>query len=1053
MKSLTAGLLNLRSKKGEEAATGLFSVLRDQPVAVVAIIGERRSGKSLLANALAREGLFPLEAKTYGLLLASGAIPFDELSDPYGVPPPSEKLGVLFAEHGSDLLPRPEHVLGLARTARALIVNAFATDAKTFLSRWCAFVPTLATLLQERNISQAGDLYLVVRDWDDRMKTDDFLTEVWQYEVMPNEEGTQEELRNAIRFHASQLFRSVQIFFLPPAAKPAQLQFAKALKSNALAPNFVALLEDFASTLWTCTREPTSVGEVTGRHLAAATQDGALARETAESLERKQLKATSCVHEAQAKANYDRHVVHLEELFDHHLTVVRNPETLPAELDALVEEAVTRLRSVLHVSTPSEYVKRLVEDLRAHGPPLKEKRLSANLAKLEQSSATLLRLLIDEVDRAWQQLELPQTKAALRKQMQTRLNETLERLIHQQGLGGALTVELRATLAERAEQECTRATEALMVRNEAAAESLLEREAETVCAQASLRFRELQWQSRDHPYTNRELIALISQWTDDAVQASQRRISRRLDENRAETFAQRLTREIRNLSSPCVLANLENANSKIAQELEDALDYYRHQVLRPQIQACIVNVAAQTRELRALDRLGGEEVPRLPQPRDFTAPFYAPHFLEKTFLSVLLEKADFICSVSEVRASPTSPESRLPPGVPYVDRPATPAQEMMRSLLEERAQGGNLPVESLTEIRVLSADMIDKVWASLKQFVEEDTADLIRRTRQRDELWRKLMRPPAADHFQKLYQEKLNMIGNAPNNRDEVRSPERIERGRPELGNSERDVGELVPVRSARGYSARALSARGHSLPELAAANVRQEDRGPQQNGEGVVASEYRQELDGEVSKLRDLINQQQNALVRQKDALGQATEALEMVRQDRHAALQSVQQEAAKLVQEAQKEARAVAFDEAQKQLSEERSRIEEMVKERIAEERTKNNARIGQIASNSEDAQQELLNDPAVRQKLLELASQQFGIPQSELRADAGKPPLDPRVPLLQVPPLFNDGSREPSGRKVSRGSSRDRSSKRPPEKGLQAAARRANTRTCARCKQAFL
>ena len=134
-----------------------------------------------------------------------------------------------------------------------------------------------------------------------------------------------------------------------------------------------------------------------------------------------------------------------------------------------------------------------------------------------------------------------------------------------------------------------------MVRNEAAAETLLEREAETVCAQASLRFRELQWQSRDHPYTNRELIALISQWTDDAVQASQRRISRRLDENRAETFAQRLTREVRNLSSPCVLANLENANSKIAQELEDALDYYRHQVLRPQIQACIVNVAAQTR--------------------------------------------------------------------------------------------------------------------------------------------------------------------------------------------------------------------------------------------------------------------------------------------------------------------------------------------------------------------------------------------------------------------------------------------------------------------------
>ena len=45
------------------------------------------------------------------------------------------------------------------------------------------------------------------------------------------------------------LLRSVQIFFLPPAARPAQLQMAKALKSNALAPQFVALLEDFVPLL------------------------------------------------------------------------------------------------------------------------------------------------------------------------------------------------------------------------------------------------------------------------------------------------------------------------------------------------------------------------------------------------------------------------------------------------------------------------------------------------------------------------------------------------------------------------------------------------------------------------------------------------------------------------------------------------------------------------------------------------------------------------------------------------------------------------------------
>jgi hypothetical protein len=166
-------------------------------------------------------------------------------------------------------------------------------------------------------------------------------------------------------------------------------------------------------------------------------------------------------------------------------------------------------------------------------------------------------------------------------------------------------------------------------------------------------------------------------------------------------------------------------------------------------------------------------------------------------------------------------------------------------------------------------------------------------------------------------------------------------------------------------------------------------------------------------------------------------------------------------MVGEAQKEARAAALEEAQKQLQEERTRIEEMVKERIAEERAKNNARATQIASNSDAAQEELLNDPAVRQKLLELASQQFGLPLSELKG-AGKPPLDPRVPLLPgLPPLERpggeQGSREHSGRKFSRGSSRDGSSKNRSSQNRPAGSLgqkvRANTRTCARCKQAFL
>merc|ERR1719163_2598739 len=53
--------------------------------------------------------------------------------------------------------------------------------------------------------------------------------------------------------------------------------------------------------------------------------------------------------------------------------------------------------------------------------------------------------------------------------------------------------------------------------------------------------------------------------------------------------------------------------------------------------------------------------------------------------------------------------------------------------------GAEVP-ESLSQFKVLSVEIIDRIWASLKQMVEEDTADLVRRQRQRDEKWRLLMK-------------------------------------------------------------------------------------------------------------------------------------------------------------------------------------------------------------------------------------------------------------------------------------------------------------------------
>jgi hypothetical protein len=291
------------------------------------------------------------------------------------------------------------------------------------------------------------------------------------------------------------------------------------------------------------------------------------------------------------------------------------------------------------------------------------------------------------------------------------------------------------------------------------------------------------------------------------------------------------------------------------------------------------------------------------------------------------------------------------------------------------------------------------------------------------------MRPPAAEHFQKLYQEKLSALGRDSKN-PRGSSPERHTRSLPEMApTSQRGV------RSSRGMSD---DHRHFGHPAL-----------PGAPGLGEKREESRRQLGDEVSQLRDLIAQQQSALVRQQDALGQATEALALMRQDRAQTLENVKKEAAKVVEEATSAARTAAMEEAQKRLHEERKGIEAMVKDGIAHERQKHHSRMGQVSSTNEEDHLALLNDPAIRAKLLERAAQ-------EGYTVGGEKP-NVALPLLQVPPLFQDefSSRRPSGRgpaKISRGSSREKIyAKRPRSK--ESKVPRANMRTCGRCKQLFV
>ena len=90
----------------------LFNRLREAQLAVVGIIGERGSGKSLIANLMCRQSVFPLEQHAYGLVVGGVPLEYQEVAEmhAYGQPVVN-KQKMIFAEHGTDGAPDADGIL------------------------------------------------------------------------------------------------------------------------------------------------------------------------------------------------------------------------------------------------------------------------------------------------------------------------------------------------------------------------------------------------------------------------------------------------------------------------------------------------------------------------------------------------------------------------------------------------------------------------------------------------------------------------------------------------------------------------------------------------------------------------------------------------------------------------------------------------------------------------------------------------------------------------------------------------------------------------------
>ena len=339
-----------------------------------------------------------------------------------------------------------------------------------------------------------------------------------------------------------------------------------------------------------------------------------------------------------------------------------NPEQLDVSFNDLVVRVQDLLEKLFHVCTPEDVKNKLVADLWQEARAMLEELRKRNTQVTESRIQEAVTMAVSEVEKEWELIVTPQPKDDLKAALEDVLNKKTESVLAKLCVLEAISDSERKQVVEDIGKRCVKPYGTVLERNETSTEKALKQEGDTVNAAAQLRFRELQWQSKDHPFTNRELIHMISKWIDDTLAGSKSRwdflifpkifllfdlceqISLfsfffnytfqtkktnggfpatiflqatlrgaaaivhnsylfksvfviYIDLTIFHIFSFKFTHLKFLRSSTCVLANLENANTKINSEVDDSLLFFRQQVLKPQIQTCVVNVAAQLREL------------------------------------------------------------------------------------------------------------------------------------------------------------------------------------------------------------------------------------------------------------------------------------------------------------------------------------------------------------------------------------------------------------------------------------------------------------------------
>ena len=654
----------------------------------------------------------------------------------------------------------------------------FSDDARKMLDRMLFVHPLQQGTGAGSGLARYGNLVIVLTDCPEGVDESDWKDMFWAYERMfgPGEE------RNLVRYQLSLVFESVSFYFLPtwppppPPPRPGKRRRKQSDKYE-LPSVFTTMKEDIHGMLQKAeVLGPQQLsGAFRGEYEAARSADKDQSEE-----ETKEMSKVG-MHKWWASRSCDDACKWIDGIFK------TFQESTPCSQEVLKRSFATAARrreKFLCDGLADDMTKPLLRQYATHVLQRWTVLEAENNAALDSLVGRLSAATTDKAREIFMKMRLPLPPTKLMASMNLMLENSMRDCVTSDEQAEALLGEdgeLRKRILDHARDRCMELYSEMLKKNNEELESIGTRVHSTVIEAVSRQMQEWERHMKDAPWEARHLLRKVMKFADEAKDRAVEQLRSKLEKEKAEGFKTAIETAITNRTKQTFLANQQAVVNKVNDQLLECVDYFKQNVIRPQAQALVMMIANDQRELEEFRfrMKAGMPLPAVDDEtyaKDYLPALHSSQNLERTLVVIILERAEFICTRSgfarhftdfqrsserimhkQTGGGPIFTAS----GVPFMDGAgATPSQlffagvcgneelvadpsylDMLDTLMNEAA----LP-QVLSQFRVFQVGTIERVLLALKKVAEEEIADLKRRQRMRDEMWR--VTKPMLDKYQ-----------------------------------------------------------------------------------------------------------------------------------------------------------------------------------------------------------------------------------------------------------------------------------------------------------------